>query len=104
MGETGPLTVWPSIHRHLAPGSRFATSWSLSNARPHMSVAESRRRPPPTSASGGGLALASVTALLKHFLENGLAERGIVAQLGGDVTVSALPLDRIASGPDEKAQ
>ena len=51
-----------------------------------------------------GLALASVTALLKDLLENGLASGGITAKLGGDASVSALPPDRVTSGADEKAQ
>jgi len=50
------------------------------------------------------LALASVTALLKSLLENGLASAGITAKLGGDAAVSALPPDRVTSGADEKAQ
>jgi hypothetical protein len=51
-----------------------------------------------------GLALATVTAVLKHLLENGLAKRGVTAQLGGDATISALPPDRVPSGGDERAQ
>jgi hypothetical protein len=50
------------------------------------------------------LALASVTALLKDLLENGLASSGVTAKIGGDATVSALPPDRVGSGADEKAQ
>jgi hypothetical protein len=50
------------------------------------------------------LALASVTALLKDLLENGLASAGVTAKIGGDATVSALSPDRVTSGPDEKAQ
>ena len=50
------------------------------------------------------LALASVTALLKDLLENGLASAGVTAKIGGDATVSALPPDRVGSGADEKAQ
>lgn len=50
------------------------------------------------------LALASVTALLKDLLENGLASAGVTAKIGGDATVSALSPDRINSGADEKAQ
>lgn len=52
----------------------------------------------------GALALASVTAVLKDLLENGLAERGVTGELGGDTMVSALPPDRIASGTDERPQ
>ena len=50
------------------------------------------------------LALASVTALLKDLLENGLASGGVTSKIGGDTTVSALPPDRVASGADERAQ
>jgi hypothetical protein len=50
------------------------------------------------------LALASVTALLKDLLENGLASAGVTAKIGGEATVSALPPDRVTSGADEKAQ
>lgn len=50
------------------------------------------------------LSLASVTALLKSLLENGLATAGVTSKLGGDATVSALPPDRVTSGADEKAQ
>jgi hypothetical protein len=50
------------------------------------------------------LALAAVTALLKHRLDNGLAEADVTSELGGDAIVSALPPDRIALGPDERAQ
>ncbi len=50
------------------------------------------------------LALASVTALLKRELENGLVALGATKHLGSDVTVSALPPDRITTGSDERAQ
>lgn len=50
------------------------------------------------------LALASVTALLKDLLDNGLARGGITSQLGADATVSATPPDRISAGADEKPQ
>jgi hypothetical protein len=50
------------------------------------------------------LALASVTAVLKDLLENGLASAGVTSKLGGDSAVSALPPDRVAAGADEKAQ
>jgi hypothetical protein len=62
------------------------------------SVGEPRRTP------RGALALASVTAVLKSVLENGLAGRGVTGELGGDATVSALPPDRVTSGTDERAQ
>lgn len=52
----------------------------------------------------GALALAAVTALLKHRLDNGLAAAGVTSEIGGDATVSALPPDRIPSGADERAQ
>lgn len=50
------------------------------------------------------LALASVTAMLKHLLENGLVDRGVTADIGGEVIVSTLPPDRIATGADERTQ
>jgi hypothetical protein len=50
------------------------------------------------------LALASVTAVLKDLLENGLASAALTSKLGGDSTVSALPPDRVSAGADEKAQ
>ncbi len=53
---------------------------------------------------GGELALASVTAILKHRLENGLIDRAISSSIGSDITVSALSPDRIAVGADERPQ
>lgn len=50
------------------------------------------------------LALASVTAILKGLLENGLAERGVSGLVGGDATVSTLPPDRITLGTEERPQ
>ena len=50
------------------------------------------------------LGLASVTALLKHRLENGLVEQGVTASIGSDVLISALPPDRIETGAEERAQ
>lgn len=50
------------------------------------------------------LALASVTAVLKNLLENGLVDRGVSASIGADATVSALPPDRITTGTDERPQ
>lgn len=50
------------------------------------------------------LSLASVTAVLRRVLENGLVTQGASASIGGDVTVSALPPDRMALGPDERPQ
>jgi hypothetical protein len=52
----------------------------------------------------GALALASVTAVLKSVLENGLAGQGVTRRLGGDAVVSALPPDRVTSGAEERAQ
>ena len=63
--------------------------------------ASSARR---TDGASSALALASVTAVLKGLLENGLATRGVTSEIGSDATVSALPPDRITSGADEKAQ
>lgn len=50
------------------------------------------------------LALASVTAVLKDLLENGLARGGVTSKIGGDTSVSALPPDRVTAGAEEKAQ
>jgi hypothetical protein len=65
----------------------------------------------PKAASAGGvesvssaLALASVTAVLKDLLENGLASRGVTSKVGRESAVSALPPDRLASGADERVQ
>jgi hypothetical protein len=68
--------------------------------------AAARRDAPPDAerSARGALALASVTAVLKSLLENGLVNRGVTSALGGDATVSALPPDRVTSGTDERAQ
>lgn len=50
------------------------------------------------------LVLAAVTAVLKNLLENGLVDRGLTTALGGDTAISALPPDRMMTGPDEKAK
>ena len=47
------------------------------------------------------LALAAVTAVLKDLLDNGLIDRNVSATIGGPVTVSALPPDRVKSNGDE---
>lgn len=57
----------------------------------------------PGGASGA-LALASVTAVLKSLLENGLANRAVTSELGGETSVSALPPDRVAIGAEERPQ
>src|SRR2546423_8323610 len=49
------------------------------------------------------LGIAAVTAVLKNLLDNRLIEQGVAASLG-DVSVSALPPDRIATGADERSQ
>lgn len=55
-------------------------------------------------AMSSALALASVTAVLKDVLENGLAKAGVTTEIGADTAVSALSPDRITAGADEKAQ
>jgi hypothetical protein len=50
------------------------------------------------------LAIASVTAVLKHVLENGLVQYAVTNSIGSDVVVSSIPPDRITSGADERAQ
>jgi hypothetical protein len=50
------------------------------------------------------LVLASVTALLKNLLENGLTEHHISDRIGSTAPVTVLPPDRIATGADEQPQ
>lgn len=50
------------------------------------------------------LALAAVTAVLKDLLDNGLIDRNVSTTIGGPVTVSALPPDRVKSNGDEPTQ
>lgn len=50
------------------------------------------------------LAIAAVTAILKHQLENGLVSQHVTAHIGGEALVSALPPDRITVGSDERPQ
>ena len=49
------------------------------------------------------LAIASVTAVLKNLLDNELIHQSTTMSVG-DVTVSALPPDRIPTGAEERAQ
>jgi Pvc16 N-terminal domain len=49
------------------------------------------------------LSIAAVTAVIKNLLENGLVGDAIAASVG-DVTVTALPPDKIQVGTDERAQ
>lgn len=44
------------------------------------------------------LALATVTAVLQNFLQNSIVEHDLAATLGGSITVSAEPPDRIDNG------
>jgi hypothetical protein len=50
------------------------------------------------------LVLASVTAILRNLLANGLVDRGVTSAIGSDTTISALPPDRIEIGSEEKPQ
>lgn len=50
-----------------------------------------------------GLAIASVTAVFKNLLENSFAQNAAVSSFGG-VMVSALPLDRVTVGTEERPQ
>lgn len=51
------------------------------------------------------LAIATVTAVLRDLLNNGLIDHNIVGALGSNVTVSAVPPDTITtSGPNAKTQ
>lgn len=47
------------------------------------------------------LALAAVTAVLKNLLDNAVIDQSISGNVGGTVTVSALPPDRIDTGENE---
>jgi hypothetical protein len=49
------------------------------------------------------LAIATVSAVLKSLLDNRLAVQGVAASVG-DVTVTALPPDRISVGAEERSQ
>jgi hypothetical protein len=50
------------------------------------------------------LAIASVTAVLRDLLHNGLIDQDVSANIGGDVKVTALPPDRITTGDHEQSQ
>src|SRR5690242_19524693 len=54
-------------------------------------------------ATSGALAIASVTAVLKNVLGNGMVRYAEAAGLG-DVSVTALPPDRITTGAEERTQ
>ena len=49
------------------------------------------------------LAIASMTVVLKNLLDNGLIQQSAVASMG-DITVTALPPDRVPIGAEERAQ
>ncbi|MGA7671534.1 MAG: DUF4255 domain-containing protein [Nitrolancea sp.] len=51
----------------------------------------------------GALAVAAVSAVLKDLLDNRVAQPDVASSVG-DVTVTALPPDRIAVGADERNQ
>src|SRR5207247_7912932 len=49
------------------------------------------------------LALATVTAVLQNFIQNSITDHDLAATLGGNITISAAPPDRLdnaASSPD----
>jgi hypothetical protein len=50
------------------------------------------------------LAIASVTAVLKDLLDNGLIDRNVSSTIGGPVTISALPPDRVKTGTSDPTQ
>ena len=50
------------------------------------------------------LAIAGVTAVLKDLLNNGVIDRDLSGAVGGNVTVTALPPDRIETGTQEQNQ
>ena len=47
--------------------------------------------------------IAAVTFVLRHLLDDRIIRQGVSASVG-EVTVSALPPDRIAAGPDERSR
>lgn len=49
------------------------------------------------------LAIASMTYVLKNLLDNRLIQSGVTASVG-EVTVTALPPDRVTTGSDERSQ
>ena len=61
------------------------------------------RAPAPVTPGSAPLAIASVTAVLRDLLANGLIRYSHVTRLG-DVNVSVLPPDRITAGADEPNQ
>jgi hypothetical protein len=52
---------------------------------------------------GSALAIATVTAVLKNMLENALVQQSAAISMG-DITITALPPDRIATGAEERTQ
>src|SRR5215831_12066323 len=71
---------------------------------PRRTGVASQRRCRCGGSMSSALALASVTAVLKDLLENGLARGGVTSKIGGDTSVSALPPDRVTAGAEERAQ
>ncbi|MEN9937537.1 MAG: hypothetical protein RLZZ387_4116 [Chloroflexota bacterium] len=51
---------------------------------------------------GGSLAIASVTAILKHQIENGLVEQDVSAAVSGEIIVTVQAPDKIKLGDDEE--
>jgi len=49
------------------------------------------------------LAIASITAVLKNMLENALVQQSAAINMG-DVTIAALPPDRVSTGAEERTQ
>jgi len=59
---------------------------------------------PPGAGVSRAPVIASVTAALKSLLENGAAAHGLPETIGGALTVSVLPPDRVPlDGPDARA-
>jgi hypothetical protein len=59
--------------------------------------------PQEGEAMSSALAIASVTAVLKYLLGNALIQQSTAASMG-DVTITALPPDRIPTGAEERTQ
>ena len=70
----------------------------VSKAEPH-DVAGRLSRSAPGPGMSNALAIASVTRVLKDLLNNGLIDHDVSDAVGGNVTVTALPPDRILGPP-----
>ena len=93
----------PPASRGRAPRAAAGPSLTLDH---YLRARQEGRRPPTSSAfilMSSPLAIAAVSAVLQSFLQNSVIQHDLAAILGGSVTVSAEPPDRIkadAASPD----